>query len=209
MPATLVCSSKPSSLNIKLIKFLKLNLRSLNQANIVFKFEVAHPKDASEYKERGINEFPVLINRGTSVTGTEKIIRYLKVMVAKYNKRVSSKTDDDIVDDFRKQALGNYKLNDGILTCDEDSDSDDDGSGEIQRKLAEAFQQRNETMSEIKKPSSSSKSVGLRNTTIDDDIDCGEAPANTLKRMKLSGKSKGREGMDDALMAQFFENQGI
>ena len=202
----LICSNKPSSLNIKLIKFLKLNLQSLNTANLVFDFEVAHPKDADKFNERGIKEFPVLINNNTSDTGTEKIIRYLKVMVSKYNERMSNKSDEDIVDDFQKKALGNYDISDGILTCDNDSDSDDDGSGEIQRKLTEAFQQRNETMSSTKKTTSRTQSV----TTIDDDDDAsGENPADTLKRMKSSGCGKGREGIDDDLMAQFFENQGL
>jgi hypothetical protein len=203
----LICSSNPSDLNKKLIKFFNLNLQSLNKANLVFKFEVAHPNEASVFVKRGIKNYPVLINNQTSVSGAEKIIRYLKVMVDKYNKRITDKSSEDIVDDYMKSTLGKYNIAEGILTCDSDDDNDDDdGSADMQRKLAEAFQQRNESLStKPKKTARIQSSV----SSIDDDseIKNNENPADTLKRMK--GKNKGREGMDDDLMAQFFENQGL
>lgn len=47
MTIQLIFSNKPSMLNKKLIKFFNLNLASLNQASLVFDFEVAQPEKAS------------------------------------------------------------------------------------------------------------------------------------------------------------------
>jgi hypothetical protein len=210
MPLNLVVSNKSSALNKKLIKFFQLNLLSLNQAMLVFQFEVAHPEDMDKYVARGIKNYPVLIHNTTSVTGVEKIITYLKLHVKKYNDKIINKSDTDRVDDFWKQTLGPIKIDDSGKI--QDNDDDDDDSDNLHKKIQEAFASRNDQTEHIPKQNhrpnnvqgSSSinkynnvKSMGSSSANID------ESPSSTLKNMK-SGKNN---SMDDDLMAKFFENQ--
>ena len=212
MSLNLVFSNKPSALNKKLIKFFQLNLLSLNQAMLVFQFEIAHPENMDQYVARGIKNYPVLIHNTTSVTGVEKIITYLKVHVKKYNDKIINKSDTDRVDDFWKQTLGKIKIDDSGQIQDNDNDDDDDDSDNLHKKIQEAFVSRNEQTEHIPKQTnrpnniqgSSSiskynnvKSMGSSSAFADD------SPAATLKNMKSSKN----ESMDDELMAKFFENQ--
>lgn len=212
MPLNVVFSNKSSALNKKLIKFFHLNLLSLNQAMLVFQFEVAHPEDMEKYAARGIKNYPVLINNTTSVTGVEKIITYLKLHVKKYNDKIINKSDTDRVDDFWKQTLGSIKIDDsGKIQDNDNNDDDNDDSDNLHKKIQEAFASRNEQTEHIPKQThrpnnvqgSSSinkynnvKPMGSSSAIVD------ESPASTLKNMK-----SGKGSMDDELMAKFFENQ--
>ena len=55
---------------------------------------MAHPEDSKKYISQGIKNFPYMLHNSTSVTGTEKIISYLKLQVNNYNKKIVNKTDD-------------------------------------------------------------------------------------------------------------------
>ena len=214
MTVQLILSNKPSVLNKKLIKFFNLNLASLNQASLVFDFEVAHPEKAEQFVSRGITDYPVLINKNIKVTGVQKIISYLKQNVEKHNTKVISKTDTDYLDDFWKQTMGDIKINESgqIEGDDEEDDDTPDISGKIQR----AFQERNDTTDfdaskkgPHRNPSSANSSSSHNNnvkqnfTDISDSRIDDDSPVASLKNMGKSGKSMG----DDDLMAKFFENQ--
>ena len=72
MTVQIILSNKPSVLNKKLIKFFNLNLTSLNQASLVFDFEVAHPEKAEQFVSRGITNYPILINK--NITPPHKLL---------------------------------------------------------------------------------------------------------------------------------------
>jgi hypothetical protein len=205
MPLRLIFSNKGSALNRKLIKFFQINLLSLNKANIIFEFEVAHPKDTKKFISEGIKNFPYMIHNSTSVTGTEKIINYLKLQVNAHNKKIVNKSDDERVDEFWKSTLGNVHVDEaGVLQGDDDDEGDDD----MQKKISQAFQDRHTTSEKATggKPPARENNLSKGSTNVQSRQPKGasladESPATTLKNMK------GGSSMDDELMAKFFENQ--
>jgi hypothetical protein len=203
MTLNIVFSNKSSPLNKKLIKFFQINLLSLNKASMVFEFEVAHPGEIDSYVKRGIKNFPVLVDKQTSVTGVEKIIQYLKICVKRHNNKVLGKTDDEKLDDFWKQIIGDIEVDEsGNIKPDDDEGSTDAGDN-LHHRIQEAFEQRNkETAKPGSLKSSARSSQGntqlSRGNNLSDD-----SPAKTLSNMK----SEGNANMDDVLMAKFFENQ--
>lgn len=209
MPINLVVSNKPSLLNKKLIKFFDLNLKNLNQANIIFDFEVAHPKNADEYKGRGITNYPVLVtDTQEMVIGVEKIMIHLEKMVNAHHARIAQKkTTGATVDDFWKQTLGNTKVNDaGQLEPESDSDDEDmNRQDNMQHRIKEAFEQRETVNSSMSKPKNNvvRPVKGSAPPKSDNNSSLSETPAETLANMQTSGGNS----MDDALMAKFFENQ--
>lgn len=212
MTIQLIFSNKPSMLNKKLIKFFNLNLASLNQASLVFDFEVAHPEKAEHFVSRGITDYPVLINKNIKVTGVEKIISYLKQNVEKHNEKIINKTDADYLDDFWKQTMGNVKINEkGQI---EDDNEEDDDKSDISGKIQKAFQERNDTteFNTSKKMLNKNSSIinssishnnNIKNKFTDINSNKDDSPVVSLKNMSKSGNSMA----DDDLMAKFFENQ--
>ena len=203
MTLNIVFSNKSSPLNKKLIKFFQINLLSLNKASLVFEFEVAHPSEIDSYVKRGIKNYPVLIDKQTSVTGVEKIIQYLKICVKRHNNKVLGKTDGEKLDDFWKQTIGDIEVDEsGNIKPDDDEGSTDAGDN-LHHRIREAFEQRNtETAKPGSLKSSALSSQGntqlSRGNNLSDD-----SPAKTLSNMKSGGNAN----MDDVLMAKFFENQ--
>jgi hypothetical protein len=211
MPVNLVLSNKPSSLNKKLINFFNSNLSALNNAQLVFDFEVANSAKTEEYKERGITNYPILINNTTKVTGADKIIRYLNHLVATHNKKVksnSNKSDDDYLAEFWKGAMGQVTVNESGQ-IEGDDDSDDENNPDISKKIQQAFQERNDN-TEFEPPkkgasrsSSHNNNIKKGHTRLETESMVDESPSVSLKNMSKNGKSMG----DDDLMARFFENQ--
>lgn len=200
MPLNLIVSNKASVLNKKIIDFFQLNLMSLNKAALIFDFEIAYPENIDEYTNKGIKNYPVLIHDKTSITGVEKIIKYLKMQVSKYNKRILNKSDTARVDDFWKQTLGNVTVDEsGNIPPDDDDDIDD-----IQQKISQAFQNRHK----LSEAGSGSQKTSVNNQSLSSDnpsptrisMSGDVSPAETIKGMCKST-------MDDELMAKFFENQ--
>ena len=187
MKLEVIFSNKPSSLNKKLLKFFKLNMLSLTKASILFDFKVAHPEDKETFETRGITNFPVAIKEGSSITGAEKIMAYMKHIVGEFNKTQSSKTDEQRVDDYWRSTIGTVDA-DGNAP---DDSEDEDESEKLQKKLQAAYKDRSDT-SEIgssKKPKSTPKSS-----------------SNNVSRP--APKKPKSSDPDDDLMAKFFENNG-
>lgn len=200
MPVRVIFSDKPSEINIRLIKFFNLNLLNLLKTNLIFTFDVASVKEADEYKSKGIIEFPVLLRNSLRVSGSDKIMKYLGLHVKKHNTKIKNKSDDDHVQDFWKETLGNVKLDDSGNIIDQDDDDEETDLGQnLQHKIQEAFEQR-EHYGDSKTPATTTPSirkVGGRKKSGD------ESPSETIERMAKSGKAN----RDDLLMAKFFENQ--
>ena len=197
----LIFSNKPSTLNKKLIKFFDMNLLNLNKASMVFKFEVAHPDESEKYLAKGIKNYPVLLHKDMSVTGVEKIIKYLKFIVQKHNNKVLNRTDTEKVDDFWRHTLGNVEIDESGKLKPDDDDDESDPSTDLHHKIQRAFEERSSSTELPKKPGQSRNQPSRPNNIRPNKSD--ESPAQTLKNMK----SKGRGNMDDELMAKFFENQ--
>lgn len=203
MSLNIVFSNKSSPLNKKLIKFFQINLLSLNKASMVFEFEVAHPDEIDSYVKRGIKNYPVLVDKQTSVTGVEKIIQYLKICVKRHNNKVLGKTDGEKLDDFWKQTIGDIEVDEsGNIKPDDDEGSTGAGDN-LHHKIQEAFEQRNtETAKPVSLKSSARSSQGNTQLSRGNNLS-DESPAKTLSNMKSGGNAN----MDDVLMAKFFENQ--
>jgi hypothetical protein len=199
MTIQVVFSNKPSAINKKLIKFFNLNLLNLNKATLVFDFEVAHPKNIKKYVNKGITNYPVMINpNGSKTVGVEKIISKLKGSVQQYNKKVNNKTDKERLDDYWKQTLGDITIDEsGKPKCD-DEDGSDDISEDISKKVQAAFSQRNIESGVGKEPTKKQPRPPISTSRNNNLID--KTPAETIKSM-------GTGDMDDILMAKFFENQ--
>jgi hypothetical protein len=212
MPTNVIFSNKSSKLNKKLIKFFQVNLLSLNKVSLVFEFEVAHPNEIDAYVKRGIKNYPVLLDGKTSVTGVEKIINYLKIMVKRHNTKILSKTDDDQLDEYWRNTIGKIEVDEAgnVKPLDDDDDDEDlngGGGDNLHHRIQEAFEQRNSDMSEPSsfkntrnKPNKSN--ISRRNDESED------KPSKTMKEMKTgSGRGGSEADKDDELMAKFFENQ--
>ena len=182
-----------------------MNLLSLNKAAMVFRFDVAHPKDIEKYLMRGIKNYPVLLHRDKSITGVEKIITYLKFIVKKHNNKILNKTDTERVDDFWKQTLGKVEVDDSGKLKPEDDEDEPDPSSDLHHKIQRAFEERSQS-TELPGKSRPKNQQSHRPANRSRGNNLEETPSQTLQNM--SSKSKGG-CMDDALMAQFFENQGM
>lgn len=208
----LIISNKPSQLNKKIIKFFDRNLLNLNKAGLVFEFEVASLAKIKTYKNRGVTNYPVLITEDDEhVIGVEKIISVLKEMVMDFNRKLQSKqqskTTDDEVEDFWSDVLGNPTVNDaGQIETKSDSDDESDDNSDMQRKLNEAYESRNtELKSTSKAKNNAVRSVKGTTSRPQEKSSLSETPRETMQKMKKSGDG----GLDDELMANFFENQGL
>lgn len=208
----ILLSGKPSDLNIKLISFLKTNLYELNNASIIFSFTIVDSSNVDVYKKKGVVNFPVLLYNNMSITGAEKIIKYLNINSRKQITQSVKiqKSDTDYVDDFWKETMGNVTIDEsGKLKPDDDDDEHDEGK-DLHHKIQKAFEERNQDDTKViethkskniggstpvNKSSSSKPNYRSNNIT--------ESPTETLKNMK----SKGGSNMDDELMSKFFENQ--
>lgn len=202
MTTQVIFSNKSSELNAKLIQFFKMNLMNLLKTNLTFKFMVANVSNANEYKNVGITEFPALLRNNVRVTGSQKIMKYLGLHVKKHNLRIKNKSDDDHVQDFWKETLGNIKLDDSGNIIDEENDEEEPDLGQnLQHKIQEAFEQREHYGDEPKKQQKQVRpavnKVGGRKNNVD------ESPSETIERMAKSGNAN----RDDLLMAKLFENQ--
>jgi hypothetical protein len=195
MTTQVIFSNKPSKINKKLIQFFNLNLLNLNKATLVFNFEVAHPNNVKKYVNRGITNYPVMINpNGSKIVGVEKIIGELKGSVQQYNKRINNKTDKERLDDYWKQTLGDITIDESGKPKSDEEDTTED----ISKKVQAAFSQRNVESSTGK--SLSKKSLRTAPTMSRPNNLIDQTPAETIKSM-------GTGDMDDILMAKFFENQ--
>ena len=196
----LIFSNKPSAINKKIIRFLDLNLKSLNKANLIFDFQVAHPDESSKFKKMGINSFPVLMPKNASqVVGVDSIIDYLKTEVSKHNKKISNITDSDRIKDYWDKTLDISIDESGKHKFTEDDGENEDISDNLQHKIQEAFAERNKTTETIPKSNSriQQKNIIAKSGSAD------ESPVETLNKMS----AKGQASIDDQLMAKFFENQ--
>jgi hypothetical protein len=206
MKVNLILSNKASDINKKLIKFFNVNLLNFNKANIIFDFEVAHPEDMDNYEKRGIKTYPVLIHKENSVTGTSNIVDYLKSIVSSYNKKILNKSEGEKLDDFWKQTIGKIELDASGNVKPLDEDEDDDGSGDIQHRIQQAFEDRS-VSTDFDKSGKKQKQPPPRHQQSSKpkprSNNLEETPSETLKNMQ----SKGKNNMDDELMAKFFENQ--
>lgn len=197
MSAKVIFSNKPSEINAKLINFFKTNLLNLLKTNLVFQFVVATENDAAEYSSQGIEEFPVLLKDNIRVTGLTKITKFLGLHVKKHNARIASKSDDDYVRDYWKETLGEVKIDDsGKIVGDDDEDEEEDLGRDLQHKIQEAFDQR-EQFGKPPKKKTQMPNVGLRKNNLE------ESPTETIVRMAQDGSAN----QDDLLMAKLFENQ--
>ena len=203
MITELIVSNKPSIINKKVIKFLNANLFIMNKANIQFNFQVATPENKDTFYKRNITNFPVLIYNNENIVGIKKIMNYLKNKVIEYNKKIANKTDEDRVQDFWKETMGDCKKDEnGVFKFNDDDDNDDNTERDLQHKIQTAFQQRNNPDDETKKTSDmkSSGSRMSRKTELARNNNVDETPSDTLKNM-------GSGDIDDELMSKFFENQ--
>jgi hypothetical protein len=203
MKVNLIFSHKPSGINKKLIKFFQINLLSFNKANVIFEFEVAHPENSDQYKQKGIINYPTLLQGSKIITGSDKIIQYLKNIVNQFNKKILNKSESEKLDDFWKQTIGKIEVDasGNVKPIDED---DDDVSEDLHHKIQQAFKDRSSStdVGKVNKKSDHRKQHTTNNTEYrSNNID--ESPLETLKNMN----SKGGNHMDDELMAKFFENQ--
>lgn len=199
MTTQVIFANKSSELNAQLIKFFKMNLLNLLKTNLTFNFVVANESDSDKYKNEGITEFPVLLKDNVRVTGVNKIMKYLGLHVKKHNARIKNKSDDDHVQDFWKETLGNVKLDDSGNIIDNDDDDEEPDLGQnLQHKIQKAFEQREHYGEKPKdKPHKIQINTGGRKNNIE------ESPAETIERMAQSGHAN----RDDLLMAKLFENQ--
>jgi hypothetical protein len=206
MKVNLILSNKASDINKKLIKFFHVNLLNFNKANIIFDFEVAHPEDIDKYKKRGIKTYPILIYKENSITGTSNIVDYLKSIVSGHNKKILNKSEGEKLDDFWKHTIGKIEHDASGNVKPLDDDDDDDGSGDVQHRIQKAFEERS-ISTDFDKTGKNKNQQSARDQSESEPAqrsnNLEETPSETLKNMQ----SKGRNNMDDELMAKFFENQ--
>jgi hypothetical protein len=219
MTTRVIFSNKLSDLNKKLLRFFKMNLFNLNKVKLVFQFEVANHENSEKYIQQGIKNYPTMIHKGKTVVGVDNIVANLKDIVQKHNKSLTSKTETDRLDDFWKQTLGNVKLDENGKMC-----PDDDGEGadnDLNKKIQNAFAQRNETTAKTTpqsrtssgpnthRPQNTNKAYGSSHTSAQSNQPFRPQKQNKLERSPsdLLRSSGGANDIDDNLMAKFFENQ--
>ena len=227
MTLNLIVSNKPSIINQKLLKFFELNITNLNKASLIFEFDVITPDNMDEYAAKGIDTYPVLIHGNEKNIGVEKIIAYLKFLINKFNSNIKSRTESDKLNDYWLDNIKMAKDNLGNNKADDDENNELNPSGDIQKKILAAFEQRNDTPSvgslskqklnkapikqgnsnsNFNKPNNSTNSVNSTNSTNSSKSKYGNSGSSLPKPYKNVSEKGG--DMDDILMKKFFENQG-
>jgi hypothetical protein len=188
----IIFSNKSSLLNKKLLKFFQINLLSLNNAKMVFDFEVAHPDYLDDFIERGVKSYPTLLQNDIKITGVDKIIDHLKKIVQSFNNKIVNKTESERVEDYWTNTIG--VLNEsGVIEGGSDNEEDDE-SAQLQKKIHEAYETRN---------SDSDKNIPSKRK-----LQTKISKNNKNKPpIKQKPKMKGGDDIDDQLMEKFFANQ--
>lgn len=214
---TLYFSNKPSQINKDLIRYIDTNLSSIVKMGMHLTFVVAKSDDADEYSRKGIVNFPTLIHNTTKYVGVDKIKAFFNTCHQNYKKNQTSRTDTDTISDYWSSILAKG---------DEDEGGDDNGDA-MKEKAQKVVQDRQEKMSQ-RKPKQGN--APIQQQQIQPKIPSkqphsAQSTRKTPPPPKMTGSSRkaniepntvdviknmqagGEEGMDDQLMAKFFENQ--
>jgi hypothetical protein len=186
----LLITDKSSDINKKILAFIKKNLFNFNKANITFDFEIVGTENYDNYLKKGIKSFPVLINGKENIVGLTNIAKFLQEKAIAYNKKITKKSDEEHIDDFWKRTMGNVKP-DKFGKIENDDDDNINENDDLQKKLQNAFRDRNNAEPEPEKKSTKTNKISKSKD---------ESPLATISKMKSTNA-------DDLLMAKYFENQ--
>ena len=224
----IVFNDTPSKFNRDLTSFLKRNLNQIiTKGMLKFEFKIATTSDLKKLRSNGVKRLPALLSGTTEpIIGVPDIIQFLRIAVKKSKRKAAVKSEEEVLDEYMKNALGNVSQgSDGRLQVDDDDDDfDDDMSAKLTSAFNEARKSRQESMvASRKKPGRSAQpSKPSRDTVNDEYIDTvpttvqrtpkrsnnlydEPSPLDTLNQIK---GTKGSNSMDDDMMQNLLENLG-
>lgn len=214
---SLYFSNRPSNINRDLIQYMQTNLKAMCRMGIRINFVVVSPDQAEMYTQKNIVNFPTLVHGQSRYVGLDKIKGFFGACNQNFKKSRSVRTTDDDITDYWSGIIA-----EGDEECDNEAD-------EIKSQAQQAIQDRQTKLSSQgpsrktptgpapnrsapNKPSTPAPSrkaptqgsAAPRNSNGSRTANIEPSAVEVLKSMNDPADDG---GMDDKLMAKFFENQ--
>jgi hypothetical protein len=219
----ILLTNKVSSNNRKLLEFFENCLDELVQSGQVFKWTIVYPEEREEYREQGIDKFPVLLLDDEQVIGADNIIDYImpepEEDIAPSKKVGQNENGEYDVHKYMTDELQLPKNDDGKFInngVDDEEDENDKFSrtlfqrardmDEIRRKSGQhSSKQKNPDVQEkFTKPSTNSRIPMKKATTRKDNVQ----PTNAIPTVQDTyAKTKRRGGGGEDELMDLFMNK--
>jgi hypothetical protein len=126
--AELIFNDTPSRYNKDLTDFLDRNIELIvTKSQIKFRFKIAKAVDISSLRAKGIKRLPAMILEKRPYIGVPVIVEELRKRVKRSKSTAAPKSEEEVLDDFFKQTLGNIQYSDeGKHIIPQDNEIDDE-----------------------------------------------------------------------------------
>ena len=223
--AELIFNDTPSKYNKDLTDYLDRNIEIvLMRGQIKFRFKIAKATELSQLRSKGIKRLPAMMLDNKPYVGVPVIIEELVKRVKKSKGVAMPKNDAEVLDDYYRKTLGNFKQDgDGkidISNLDQEEDPTMDLGNELQREMSrrktdDPYTRDDKKQRGRREPPPSKPS---RNALQDDDMEDRRPQNSNTSRHRddnLDAKDPGNPmtalqhvqggGMDDDLMATLLQ----
>lgn len=138
--AELIFNDTKSKYNQDLTDFLERNLdKIITLGQITFKFKIVNQNNMAQLRQRGITRLPAMIFQNRSIISVPKIIEELRFRVKNSKGIAPTKSEEEVLDDYFRESLGNinHDSEGKHILPDDDDDGDQlpDFGALVQREL--------------------------------------------------------------------------
>ncbi len=159
--AEIIFNNKPSKFNKDLVEFLKKNLNTIIiRAQIKFRYVVVNSDDFDSLKSRGITRLPAMVYQNRNFISVPDIVNELKSQVSNSKSMAPPKSEEEVVQDFFKQSLGDIKTDSEgkILVNEMDQEEENAEKRNLENNISKAMEMRKNAIAPKGKQGKSSMS---------------------------------------------------
>jgi len=148
--AEIIFNNNQSKFNKDLIDFLKKNINVIIiRAQIKFRFLIVNPDEFDNLKSRGIARLPAMIFQKKNYVSVPDIVEELKNQVSNSKASAQPKTEEEVIQDYFKESLGDIKTDSEgkILVNEMDQEDENNEKRQLENNLARAAEMRKNSLS--------------------------------------------------------------
>lgn len=191
--AEVIFNNTPSKFNKDLTDFLKRNMEAIIfRGQIKFKFKLASSKDLSTLRSKGITRLPAMRIDGRNHINVPTIIGEIRRRVKTSKTTASMKSNEEFLDEYMKNAIGDIKKDDdGRIIAEElDQEELEENGEKLLNELNRMTEHRYNELENNKKAGNKKQRPGTREQVrkpnreldLDDDREDRRAPAIETER---------------------------
>jgi len=126
--AELLLNDTPSRYNKDLTDFLERNIQTIiTKGQIKFRFRIIKPSEISSLRAKGVKRLPAMMLQNRPYIGVPVIVEELRKRVKRSKSTAAPKSEEEVLNDYFNETLGNIKYDDeGKHILPQDDGDDDD-----------------------------------------------------------------------------------